>query len=108
MTEDKLEPAAEAEAANRIDALRASSYDEAANMPTAAAEDIVVAGKEVQLTVFRQNGIPEHPDAVLITVQISRAGLGGIVNFFLEKGLVFLPDGETRDATEDELAATRS
>jgi hypothetical protein len=42
-------------------------------------------------------------EGVLVTVQIARHGLGGIVSFHTERGLVFGPHGDPRDATEQEL-----
>ena len=86
--------------------LRELTYTDAQGLSAAAFEDIVVAGKEVQLTVFRQQGVLSAADAVLVTVQLARAGLGGIVNFQLERGLVYLPGRPVRDATEDELEQT--
>lgn len=86
--------------------LRKLSLAEAADLPGAFLEDIVVGDKEVQLTIFRQQGVPDFPDAVLVTVQLARAGLGGVINFQKERALVFQANGEIREATEGELLAT--
>src|SRR5687768_5662289 len=70
----------------RVDQLRGSlDYRGALSLPQAAGEDIVVAGKEVQLTTFRQ----VVPSGVLVTVQIARHSMGGVLTFKSEKGLVF-------------------
>ena len=90
----------------KLDELRQLSFSDASCLPGALAEDIVVAQKEVQLTIFRQQGIPEDPEAVLVTVQLARAGVGGLVSFHEEGALVFHEDGALRDATQDELLAT--
>jgi len=105
-SQDVFASAAEEAALRKLEGLRTLNLGEALSLPEAEAEDIVVAGKEVQLTVFRQTGIPNLPDAVLITAQIIRAGLGGLISYHYERGLVFLPNGGNRDATEDELLAT--
>ena len=96
MTENTLASEAETVARDQLAKFESLSFEEAAKIPRAEARDIVVANKEVQMTVFRQNGIPDIEDAVLITVQISRASLGGIVNFQHEQGLVVLPQGGSR------------
>ena len=83
------------------------SFGDASALPWASIEDVVVLDKEVQLTVFQQAGLPRAPEAILVTIQLLRAGLGGTINFKLERGLVFTPDGSIREATEGELEATR-
>ena len=106
LSHDAFASAAEKAAGERLEGLKELSFDDVLNLPEAAAEDIVVAAKEVQLTVFRQLGIPSLPDAVLITAQVARAGLGGMVSYHHEKGLVFFSTGGYREATEDELLET--
>lgn len=106
LSQDAFVSAAEKAASEKLEGLKGLSLDDVLKLPEAAAEDIVVAGKEVQLTLFRQLGIPNYPDAVLITAQVIRAGLGGIVSYHYEKGIVFFSTGDRREATEDELLAT--
>ena len=106
MADDDFEAAAEAAALAKLNAFSELTLDAINRLPGAAAEDIVVAGKEVQLTVFRQQGLPDDPEAVLVTAQVSRASLGGMVTFLLEKGRVFSASGSSRPATDEELAAT--
>lgn len=92
-----------------IESLRSElSFDQARALPEAAAQDIVVAGKEVQLTVYRQAELPFLSGQVLVAVQLARYGMGGITLFMIERGLVFSPDSAPRDATEQELADSRS
>jgi len=90
----------------RLIELEILTYEDAFKLPGAFSKDIVVAGKEVQMTVFRQLGLPDIPDAVLVTVQISRAGLGGIVSYHYERALVYTANGKFREATQSELLAT--
>ena len=108
MNSQDFDAAASAAATARLDELRGMSFGDASALPWASIEDIVVVDKEVQLTVFQQNGLPDAPDAILVTIQLLRAGLGGTVNFKLERGLVFTADGNIREASEDELQATGS
>ena len=90
-----------------IDRLRAElTFASARSLREAEGQDIVVAGREVQLTIFRQYDLPILRGQVLITVQIARHSLGGIVAFRHERGLVFSPDAPTRDATAGELSAS--
>lgn len=79
---------------------------EASNLPGAHLQDIVIDGKEVQLTIFKQLGVPDLSDAVLVTVQIARAGLGSKITFHFERALVYSANGEIREATQSELLAT--
>ena len=106
MIQEEFAMEAEKIALERLEEFKALSLDEVLKIPEAEAWDIVVAGKEVQMTVFRQTGIPDIPQAVLVTAQIIRAGMGGIVTYHHEEGLVFLPQGGNRAATEEELLAT--
>lgn len=99
--------AAEQAASEKLRSFARHSIDEVLKLPEASAEDIVVAGKEVQLTVFRQLGVPDFPDALLVTAQVVRAGLGGIVTYHHEQGLVFFAGGGNRRASDEELEATR-
>jgi len=90
-----------------IERLRAElTFASARSLREAEGRDVVVAGKEVQLTIFRQYDLPILKGQVLVTVQIARHSLGGIVAFRQERGLVFSPDAPTRDATGDELSAS--
>lgn len=104
----KLAEAFTVEAERAIDAriaqLRSTlAFATAGALPEAQYEDIVIAGKEVLFTVFRQSSIPFLAGQVLLTVQVARHGLGGVVSFQTEKGLVFSPDAAVRDATAREL-----
>jgi hypothetical protein len=98
--------AVEAERAvdTRIAQLRSTlAFATASALPEAQFEDVVIAGKEVLFTVFRQSNIPFLAGQVLVTVQVARHGLGGVVSFQTEKGLVFSPGHPVRDATPQEL-----
>jgi hypothetical protein len=92
---------------DHVERLRTTlSYADALRLPEATGEDIVVSGREVQLTIFRQIEIESLRGQVLVTVQVARFGLGGTTSYQTEKGLVFSAAAPPRDATEDELRAT--
>ena len=90
-----------------IERLRAGlTFEKARELPQAEGRDVVVAGREVQLTIFRQTdaGIPGR--GVLVTVQVARFGLGGTNTYRVERGLVFSPGVPARNATQEELVAS--
>lgn len=92
-----------------IERLRAGlTFEKARNLPQAEGRDVVVAGREVQLTVFRQTDARIGDGGVLVTVQVARFGLGGTNTYRVERGLVFSPDAPPRDATEEELVTSGS
>jgi hypothetical protein len=96
--------AALAEVQRHIQRLRNElTYEAAKALPESEGSDVVIEGREVALTIFRQVGLPVLGDNVLVTVQIARHALGGIVSFHTERGLVFGPLGAPRDATQQEL-----
>lgn len=103
---EAFENEAEKLVADKLRALQALTYDDATKLPNAVPEDIVIAGKEVQITVFRQSDIEALPGVVLVTLQVVRAGLGGILNYHFERGLVYSATDGVREATESELLAT--
>ena len=107
LNKELFEEEAETLVNSKLTALKTISFDEAMKLPRAVPEDIVIAGKEVQLTVFKQSDLEDLPDAVLVTLQVVRAGLGGILNYQLERGMLYFPNGDIREATEKELLATR-
>jgi hypothetical protein len=84
------------------------TFQKAKELPPAEGRDVVIAGREVQLTIFRQSGLAFLDGDVLVTVQVARFGLGGTNTFRLERGLVFSSRAPTRDATENELAESGS
>jgi hypothetical protein len=89
---------------DRVARLRGAHTFESVNaLPEAQFEDVVIAGREVQLTVFRQSNVPMLDGRVLVTVQIARHGLGGVKSFRVEKGLVFSAGEAVREATTREL-----
>ncbi|HTU68307.1 MAG TPA: hypothetical protein VMF52_20360 [Steroidobacteraceae bacterium] len=87
----------------RIARFRTLTYDESLALPEADFSDIVITAREVQVTVFRQIAPPSLPDQILLTVQIARHSMGGVVAFRLERGLVYSRNAPPRDATEQEL-----
>jgi hypothetical protein len=92
---------------SEVDRLKAElTYAQALALPEAAGKDIVVAGKEVQLTIFRQTEPPFLKGEVLVTVQLARFGLGGSVSHQTERGIVFSPIEPPREATPVELENT--
>jgi len=104
----KLAEQFRAEAQDTIDArvaqLRTShTFETVSALPEAHFEDVVIAGREVQLTVFRQSNVSFLDGQVLVTVQIARHGLGGVKSFHVEQGLVFSAGAPARVATAREL-----
>jgi hypothetical protein len=82
--------AALAEVQRHVQRLRHElTYEGAKALPEADGTDVVIEGREVALTIFRQTGLPMLGEAVLVTVQIARHALGGMVSFHTERGLVF-------------------
>jgi hypothetical protein len=71
-------------------------------LPAASFEDIVLCGREAQLTIFRQADQPSSGQ-VLVTAQIARHALGGVKSLAFDRGLVFSSVGPARDATDLEL-----
>ena len=108
LTSEDFSNEAQKVTADKLEELRRLSYNDVVELPRALLEDIVVARKEIQMTIFRQQGLPNLDNAILVTVQLARASLGGIVSYHYERGLVYLTSGEVRDATESELLATGS
>jgi hypothetical protein len=87
----------------QIASLRATlDFTAASSLPHARSLDIVLAGREAQLTIFRQNDQPS-PGKILVTAQVARHSLGGVTSLHFEKGLVISPDGVLREATDLEL-----
>lgn len=91
-----------------LDELRSTlSYQDALSLPAVACQDIVVAGKEALLTIYRQADLPFLAGQVLVTAQIARHALGGVTSFQIEKALVFSPQDPPRAASDQELADSR-
>jgi hypothetical protein len=89
---------------SEVDGLRAElTFAQALALPEAAGRNIVVVGKEVQLIIFRQTEPPFLKGDVLITVQVARFSLGGMVSYHTERGLVFSLNAAPREATQVEL-----
>ena len=103
---EEFEAAAREHVSGVLEKLKRQTYQDVAEMPHAAFDDIVIAGKEVQLTIFKQDEVPSLPGAILITAQIVRAALGGVHSFHYEQGLVFEENRAAREASEEELRAT--
>lgn len=103
---EEFEAAARNHVSSVLQRLKLRTYQDVAEMPHAEFEDIVIAGKEVQLTIFKQDEVPSLPGAILVTAQIVRAALGGVHSFYYEQGLVFEEHKSAREASEDEMRAT--
>ena len=103
---EEFEAAARNQVSGVLEKLKRRTYQDVAEMPHAEFDDIVIAGKEVQLTIFKQDEVTGLPGAILVTAQIVRAALGGVHSFHYERGLVFEENGPVREASEDELRAT--
>jgi hypothetical protein len=79
------------------------TYEDVLALPEADSRDIVILGKEVLLTIFRQSDVPALEGQVLVTVQVSRHTLGGMSTSLRERGLVFSAGNPPRPATEQEM-----
>jgi hypothetical protein len=103
----QVDAAYQSEAARAIDQciakLRALTYQQAAALPEAWGEEAQFGGIRCAITVFRQPGPLESPNTVLVTVQVARRGFLGISSSHTERGLIFMPEGGIREASELEL-----
>jgi hypothetical protein len=79
------------------------SFSQAVALPESASREVVIAGKKVQLTIFRQTELPFLKGDVLVTVQVAYSILGGFVSHHTERGIVFSPNEMPREATHIEL-----
>jgi len=87
----------------RITGLRIMTFAEAATLPETSSEDHLIAGEKASLTVFRQNSPYQLDGRVLVTVLVARSGWLGMTSYHIERGLVFSPSEQVREATETEL-----
>jgi hypothetical protein len=66
-------------------------------------EDQLVAGEKASVTVFRQDSPYQLDGRVLVTVLVARSRWFGMTSYHIERGLVFSPGEQVREATETEL-----
>ncbi len=90
-----------------IERLAALTFPQIRALPEVESRDFVAANREAQLSIYRQIDPPMLHGRVLVTVQIVRHGLGGVETFRVERGLVLSADAAPRDATSQELQASR-
>jgi hypothetical protein len=83
--------------------MRSLSFDQASLLAEAASEEVALAGRVCDLSVFRQQ-VAE--DAVLVVVQIARRGIFSAISYHSERGLVFEHGGNVREASSHELLAS--
>jgi hypothetical protein len=83
--------------------LRGLSHAEATSLPEVNASDVVIAGKAASLTAFRYIDEGMRRGHTLIVVLAARPQFFGMASRHLERGLVFSPLEEVRDATATEL-----
>jgi hypothetical protein len=88
---------------DRIEELRIMTFAEAATLPETSSEDQLVAGEKASVTVFRQDSPYQLDGRVLVTVLVARSRWFGMISYHIERGLVFSPDEQVREATETEL-----
>jgi len=88
---------------SRIEELRDKTFEEASALPEAISEDCLVAEEKATVTVFRQNSPYQLEGKVLITIQVAKPVLLGLASSNTERGLLFSPNGEVREATANEL-----
>ena len=89
---------------SRLSQLRQLTYQEAATLMPPQGESLILSDVPCKVWVYVQRDarLPLPKDAVLVTVQIARQRLWGTMSWH-ERGLVFLPHGEVRAATDIEL-----
>ena len=91
-------------ARERLSRLRGLTYEQAASLPEASeSEPLVIDGTACTVTVFAQRSSDVLPKAVLVTVLVAHKGFLGIASFHTERGLLFAPGQDVREATELEL-----
>ena len=90
----------------RIAQLRSLTFEQARALPEGSSEDTVLGGIPCRVTVYAQLAPWKLPGTVLVTVQVARRKLLGMVEYHIERGLVFSPEGVVREATRVELRDT--
>jgi hypothetical protein len=90
----------------RIAQLRSLTFEQAQALPEGSSEDTVLGGIPCSVTVFAQHAPWKLTNAVLVTVQVARRKLLGMVEYHIERGLVFSPREGVREATALELQNT--
>ena len=106
MSSDKYKEEAGRIIEGRIEDLRIKSFEEASALPEADSEDCLVAGEKVTITVFRQNSPYQLEGKILVTVLVAKPELFGMATSHIERGLVFSPNEQAREAKEHELQNT--
>jgi len=98
----------EAEAKALIDEdlarLKSLTYAEAMSLPEVSHErELTLGDIKCSATVFAQRNVHNLPGAVLVVALVARARFFGAMQSHTERGLMFLPDGTVREATNREL-----
>jgi hypothetical protein len=88
---------------DRIKELRFMTFAEVATRPETSSEDQLIAGEKASVTVFRQDSPYQLDGRVLVTVLVAKSGWFGMTSYHIERGLVFSPGEQVREATETEL-----
>jgi hypothetical protein len=90
---------------SRLSQFRRLTYQEAATLQPPQGESLILSDIACKLWVYVQRDAhpPLPKDAVLVTVQVARERVWGMVSYHTEGGLVFMPHGEVREATDIEL-----
>ena len=84
----------------RVANLMQLRFKDAAALPETDGREVVICGQGCQVTVFRQ--VTEGGD-VVVTVQIARPTLAGMISSHTERGVVFSERKHVREATAQEL-----
>jgi hypothetical protein len=87
----------------RIQELQRLKYLEASALPEADGIDIVITGKKASITTFRQDNAYQLEGKTLLVVLVAKPGFLGMSSFHIERGLVFSPHEEAREATALEI-----
>ena len=86
---------------SEISRLRKLGYTDVSALPEAEGKEITLATKKCSLTSYVQR---LDTGELLVTIQVARPRLFGLMSMHRENGLIFSQHGQVREATDQELA----
>ena len=90
-------------AEERLDPLWSLTYEEALALPEVQSEDLFVAGEKASFTRFRHVSSRQLEGRVLVVALVARTRWFGMGAHHTERGIVFSPNAQPRQATALEL-----
>jgi hypothetical protein len=88
---------------DRLSQLRRLTLSEAAALPETNGVDTAISGEKASIATFRYLSPFQLEGSVLVVVLVARPRWFGMAAHHIERGLMFSPDGNVREATEHEL-----